>query len=97
MANPHCILIGTTKGVFLHDATGGLSGPHCDGAPINHVIGDGEQLWAAGGDDWLGRGVWRSDDRGASWTRFDAGLSLGVPRSKGSGHWAARAMRSTSG
>lgn len=69
------VLIGTTKGVFLLE--GGarregwkVSGPHCGGWPINHVIGDPEtgRIWAGGGGDWCGAGVWRSDDGGESWT-----------------------------
>lgn len=76
------LLIGTTKGVFL--ATGGqdrsgwrVKGPFCDGWPINHVIGDPKTgtLWAGGGGDFHGAGIWRSDDRGASWglTRLTTG------------------------
>lgn len=68
------VLVGTTKGAFL--LSGGqsregwsVSGPHCDGWPINHVIGDAESgtIWAGGGGDWSGAGVWRSEDGGATW------------------------------
>ncbi|WP_069298817.1 exo-alpha-sialidase [Neptunicoccus sediminis] len=76
------LLIGTTKGVFL--ASGGesrsgwqISGPSCDGWPINHVIGDPSTgtLWAGGGGDFFGAGVWRSDDLGETWglTRLSRG------------------------
>jgi hypothetical protein len=76
------ILVGTTKGAFL--IFGGaersgwrLTGPHCGGWPINHVIGDPDsgQIWAGGGSDWNGAGVWRSADDGASWqlTRLTGG------------------------
>jgi photosystem II stability/assembly factor-like uncharacterized protein len=74
------VLVGTSKGAFLIDGTaeGGwaLSGPFCDGAPINHVIGDPEtgRLWAAGGSAWHGVGVWRSDDGGASWDAVTGGF-----------------------
>ena len=68
------ILIGTTKGAFLLTSETGrsgwrLSGPHCGGWTINHVIGDPEtgHLWAGGGGDWTGAGVWRSTDGGATW------------------------------
>lgn len=68
------ILLGTTKGVFLLDADGArkdwrLRGPFCDGWPVNHVVGDPATgtLWAAGGGEWHGAGVWRSDDDGDSW------------------------------
>ncbi|OJY28236.1 MAG: glycoside hydrolase [Rhodobacterales bacterium 65-51] len=69
------ILIGTTKGAFLLTAQEGrggwkVSGPFCDGWPINHIIGDPETgtIWAGGGGDWHGAGVWRSDDGGENWT-----------------------------
>ena len=73
MASPQLILVGTTKGAFtLRDGPGGwrVSGPHCDGWPINHVIGDAETgtLYAGGGGDWFGAGVFRSTDGGDSWT-----------------------------
>ena len=69
------IMIGTTKGAFLlssnqHRTDWSLKGPFCDGWPINHVIGDPETgvVWAAGGGEWSGAGVWRSDDGGTNWT-----------------------------
>ena len=69
------VLVGTTKGAFLiaggADRSGWtVSGPFCDGWPINHVIGDpaSGRIWAGGGGDWHGAGVWRSDDGGDSWT-----------------------------
>ncbi len=68
------LLLGTTKGVFLvrggpQRAGWAIEGPFCGGWPINHVIGDeaGDTLWAGGGSDWNGAGVWRSGDGGASW------------------------------
>ncbi len=66
------ILLGTTKGAFVARETDGdwdLSGPHCDGWPINHAIGDPATgtIWAGGGGEWSGAGVWRSADGGASW------------------------------
>ena len=76
------ILVGTSKGAFLVSSAGGrtgwkVSGPFCDGWPINHIIGDPAtgRIWAAGGGDWHGAGVWRSDDGGASWqvTRLTSG------------------------
>lgn len=64
------ILLGTAKGAFvLRSGPAGwaVSGPHCGGWPINHVIGGGADLWAAGGSDWFGAGIWRSADGGESW------------------------------
>jgi len=68
------VLIGTTKGAFLLD--GGtdrsgweIRGPFCNGWPINHCVGDPETgtIWAGGGGDWSGAGVWRSEDNGGTW------------------------------
>lgn len=68
------ILVGTTKGAFL--LAGGrerkgwsVTGPFCGGWPINHIVGDPVTgtLWAGGGGDFFGAGVWRSEDRGKTW------------------------------
>ena len=68
------VLVGTTKGLFLlhsdvarQDWT--VKGPLCDGWGINHAIGDAGTgtLWAGGGGEWSGAGVWRSTDGGESW------------------------------
>ncbi|MFC6705122.1 WD40/YVTN/BNR-like repeat-containing protein [Flexivirga alba] len=68
------VLVGTTKGTFILDGDADRSrwavrGPYCDGWPINHVIGDPATgtMWAGGGGDWSGAGVWRSNDGGATW------------------------------
>ncbi|MGR3323539.1 MAG: WD40/YVTN/BNR-like repeat-containing protein [Pseudooceanicola sp.] len=74
------ILLGTTKGVFIvagQDDAWKVRGPFCDGWSINHVIGDpgSGTIWAGGGGDFHGAGVWRSDDGGANWqlTRLTRG------------------------
>ncbi len=76
------VLVGTTKGAFLisggDDRSGwAIEGPYCDGWPINHMIGDPKTgtLWAGGGGEWHGAGIWRSDDGGKSWkvTRLTKG------------------------
>lgn len=74
MARDLVLLVGTTKGLFLIAGGSGqgdwtVSGPHCDGWPINHAIGDPESgaIWAGGGGDWHGAGVWRSADGGKTW------------------------------
>ncbi|MBI1220260.1 MAG: exo-alpha-sialidase [Rhodobacteraceae bacterium] len=80
------VLLGTTKGVFVLDSDEDrgdwrVRGPFCDGWSINHVIGDAGSgtIWAAGGGEWTGAGVWRSEDGGETWTlsklangKFDA-------------------------
>lgn len=69
------VLIGTTKGAFILTSKDGretwkVQGPHCNLWPINHMIGDPNTgtLWAAGGNDWFGAGIWRSTDDGETWT-----------------------------
>lgn len=68
------LLAGTTKGAFILRDTGGrggwqISGPFCNGWPVNHMTGDPGtgRLWAGGGNDFFGAAVWRSDDDGATW------------------------------
>jgi hypothetical protein len=68
------VLVGTSKGAFVLDGDTGRSrwtvrGPYCDGWPINHVVGDpgSGAIWAGGGGDWSGAGVWRSGDGGHTW------------------------------
>ena len=74
MAETVKVLVGTGKGAFILSSDGArtdwsVSGPHCDGWPVNHVIGcpDTGRLWAAAGGEWHGVGVWRSDDNGQTW------------------------------
>lgn len=77
------VLLGTTKGAFiLHEQEDGAfaaRGPFCGGWPINHVIAapGTDKLWAGGGGDWYGAGVWHSRDGGATWalTRLSPGLN----------------------
>ncbi len=75
MAKPaFTLLIGTTKGAFLATSQNreswSITGPHCNGWPINHLAHDTESgaIWAGGGGDFFGAGVWRTDDSGKSWT-----------------------------
>lgn len=75
MSGQITLLVGTTKGAFVltsDDDRGAwqVSGPHCDGWPVNHFTSDPEtgRIWAAGGNDWFGASVWTSED-GARWVR----------------------------
>ncbi|MCX7889354.1 MAG: exo-alpha-sialidase [Rhodobacteraceae bacterium] len=74
MAAAVTVLVGTTKGAFLIEGDPRRSGwkvrgPLCGGWPINHVVGDPGtgRIWAGGGSEWHGAGVWRSADGGDSW------------------------------
>ncbi len=73
MAESTSVLVGTTKGLFILTSGAGrtgwaLSGPFCEGWPVNHAIGDAAsgQIWAGGGGEWFGPGVWRR--LGGTWT-----------------------------
>lgn len=86
MSETVTLLVGTTKGAFLLSTDGArtawsVSGPHCDGTPINHMVGDPETgtLWAGGGDAWSGACLFRSDDGGQTWvqTTFSNGQRAG--------------------
>ena len=68
------VLVGTTKGAFVLDGNAArdswsVRGPYCDGWPINHVVGDPATgaMYAGGGGEWTGAGVWRSTDNGHTW------------------------------
>ena len=39
------ILVGTTKGLFVLEGWRRLAGPFCEGWPINHAVGKGEEIW----------------------------------------------------
>lgn len=72
MTTPVKLLVGTTKGLFVlrsdpDRAAWTVRGPYCDGWTINHAVGTGDTLWAGGGGEWSGAGVWRSTDGGETW------------------------------
>jgi photosystem II stability/assembly factor-like uncharacterized protein len=82
MAQKLLVLVGTKKGVFIVESDDGRAnwqqrGPFCEAWPINHVIGDPETgtIYGGGGNEWFGPAVWKSTDRGASWTHSSAGLA----------------------
>lgn len=82
MADRVLVMVGTRKGAFLMESDAGrgdwhLTGPFCDTWPINHVIADPATgtIYAAGGNEWFGPAVWKSQDRGRTWTHSSRGLS----------------------
>ncbi len=68
------VLVGTTKGAFVLTSPDrrawSVSGPFCDGMPVNHVIGDPQtgDIFAAAGGGWFPLGVWRCS--GGDWQFF---------------------------
>ena len=98
MAKQLLVLLGTRKGAFIlagdPDGRGQadgwrLSGPLCEGWPINHFRYDpaSGDLLAGGGSPWYGAAVWRSTDLGASWTHSSQGLTYGDEGSKMRAVW----------
>ncbi len=82
MSESVLVLVGTTKGAFILKGDAGrrtfsLSGPFCDGWPINHVLANPEtgEIYAGGGNGWVGHDVWKTEDLGATWTRSGEGLA----------------------
>ena len=76
------VLIGTKKGAFIAESGGKrgswkLRGPFCEHWPMNHVVGDPETgaIYGAGGNEWFGPAVWKSNDLGETWTHSSEGLA----------------------
>jgi photosystem II stability/assembly factor-like uncharacterized protein len=76
------VLLGTKKGAFIAESDERrrdwtLRGPYCETWPMNHVAADPRTgtIYGAGGNEWFGPAVWKSDDLGASWTHSSAGLA----------------------
>jgi photosystem II stability/assembly factor-like uncharacterized protein len=76
MAKRVLVLLGTNKGAFVLESDENrrnweIRGPYCDGWVIHHAIHDPATgtILAAGGNPWMGIGVWRSDDLGKSWEK----------------------------
>lgn len=82
MAKKVLILLGTRKGAFIVEGDADrhswqLRGPYCDTWPMNHVAADRTSgtIYGAGGNEWFGPAIWRSDDLGETWTHSSAGLT----------------------
>lgn len=95
MAERVLVMVGTRKGAFLLESDAArrdwtLAGPFCGTWPINHVIaepGTGT-IFAAGGNAWFGPAVWRSDDRGRTWTHSGDGLAYGAGEEPVTAAWS---------
>jgi photosystem II stability/assembly factor-like uncharacterized protein len=82
MAHGATLLIGTRKGVFLLDGDArrtswSLRGPFCESWPINHVVADPATgtIYGGGGNEWFGPAVWKSTDKGRTWSHSSEGLA----------------------
>jgi photosystem II stability/assembly factor-like uncharacterized protein len=76
------LLVGTRKGCFVLESDAGrrdwsLSGPYCEGWPVYHAIHDpgSDAIYAAAASEWHGSAVWRSADRGETWTHSSEGIA----------------------
>jgi photosystem II stability/assembly factor-like uncharacterized protein len=76
------VLLGTKKGAFILESDAErrswkLRGPYCETWPMNHVIADPatETIYGGGGNEWFGPAVWKSTDRGSTWTHSSQGLA----------------------
>ena len=54
-----------------------LQGPFCEGWPVYHVIHDpkSDAVYAAAASEWHGQAIWRSGDRGETWTHSSEGIA----------------------
>ena len=78
------VMVGTRKGCFLLESNERrqeweLRGPFCEGWPIYHAVHDADTgaIYAAGASEWHGASIWRSLDRGETWTQSSDGLEYG--------------------
>ena len=74
------VMVGTRKGCFLLESNERrqeweLRGPFCEGWPIYHAVHDADTgaIYAAGASEWHGASIWRSLDRGETWTAVERG------------------------
>lgn len=84
MSQRTALLVGTRKGLFVLDGDTSrddwqVRGPLCEGWPIHDAIIDPASgaILAAGGNNWYGPAVWRSDDLGETWSHSSEGLTYG--------------------
>jgi photosystem II stability/assembly factor-like uncharacterized protein len=77
------LLVGTRKGLFTLESEDRrdwqLRGPLCESWPVYHAIHDAGSgaLYAAAASEWHGSTVWKSNDRGETWTQSSEGIGYG--------------------
>ncbi len=76
------LLVGTRKGCFVLESDAdrrdwALRGPYCEGWPVYHAVHDAasDTIYAAAASEWHGSAIWRSADRGETWTQSSEGLA----------------------
>lgn len=84
MASRTHILLGTRKGAFILELdaerqAARIRGPFAEAMPIQHLAWDASRgnILGAAGSPWYGPMVWRSSDRGETWTSSSEGLTFG--------------------
>lgn len=84
MPSKVALLVGTPKGAFVLEGNRDRNvwatrGPMCEGWPIHDISVDPASgaFLAGGGSPWYGPAVWRSEDRGETWSHSSDGLSYG--------------------
>jgi len=92
------LLVSTKKGLFVVQGDAArrdwsLSGPFCEAWPINHAVADPKTgaIYAGGGNEWFGPAVWKSQDRGKSWTHSSEGLAYEEGKDPISAVWSLAA------
>ena len=82
MSKSVLVLLGTKKGAFICQSDSArkswhLRGPFCETWPMNHVMADPATgtIYGGGGNEWFGPAVWKSTDKGESWTHSSQGLA----------------------
>ncbi len=98
MSQRTALLVGTRKGLFVLDGDAArdawtVRGPLCDGWPMHDAIFDPATgaIFAAGGSNWYGPAIWRSDDLGATWSHSSEGLTYGDDGPKVETVWSVTA------
>jgi photosystem II stability/assembly factor-like uncharacterized protein len=89
------LLVGTKKGAFIVESgpdrkSWTVRGPTCEGYPIQDINVDPASgvLYAGGGSEWYGPTVFRSEDRGQTWTQSSEGLTYGDDGPKITAVWS---------
>jgi len=97
MAAKTALLIGTRKGAFVAESadrkTWDMRGPFCDTWPINHIAADPETgfIYGAGGNEWFGPAVWKSEDLGRTWTHSSEGMAYAEGEEPVKAAWSVNA------